>query len=70
MASRVWKGRLAYRLTAVTVYTRGHNHTFFLSLPIDPDGKVRIDSDTYKYLIRKATNNRRGQTVCLGGFPK
>ena len=62
-----WKGRLSYRLTAVTIYCGGHNHTLFIHLPIDHDGKVRISESTYNALIKRASSGLRGRTICLGG---
>ncbi len=61
------KGRLSYRLTAVTIYHRGVNHNFFMYLPIGHDGKVRISMESYDAMVSRVTNGQRGRTICFGG---
>jgi len=64
---KTWKGRLSYRLTAVTIWCRGVNHTVFIYLPVDHDGKVRCPESTYNALIERVTSGQRGRTICPGG---
>lgn len=62
----MWKGRLSYRLTAVTIYHHGHNHTIFIHLPIDYDGKVRCPKSTYNALVNRVTSGQPAR-ICPGG---
>ncbi len=61
------KGKLVYQLTAVTIYHHGVNHTVFMNLPVDFDGKVRITRTTYDTLVNRVTAGERGRTICFGG---
>lgn len=64
---RHWKGKLSYRLTAITIYHRGVNHTIFIYLPVDHDGKVRCPESTYNKLVNRVVGGKRGRTYCPGG---
>ncbi len=52
------------KLTAVTIQVKGHSLSFFINLPVDEEGKVRVDLN--KALVSLGINVPRGTTISWG----
>ncbi len=53
------------KLTAISVLFQGRSETVFVSLPVDPDGKVRVPASVVSDMTARM-GARRGDTISVG----